>query len=76
MRERRRAFIRKYQIRMGVVACLVCPSVFTYLEPDPTPDATLRSWCFRFLVGVVAFIQLSYYFLGRAWDKHYGIKPR
>jgi len=70
--ERRQAFIRKYQMRFGVIACVLWPTLYTFLQPEPTPQQTLVSFGFRFIVVVIAYIPLSYFFLGRAWDKHYG----
>ena len=56
---------------MGVIACTVWPALFTYFNPGPTPEQTLTDFCYRFLECVVLYVPLSYYFLGRTWDKHH-----
>lgn len=55
---------------MGVVACIVWPALFTYFNPGPTPEQTLTALCYRFLEFLIPYVPLSYYFLGRAWDRH------
>ena len=56
---------------MGIIACIVWPALFTYFNPGSTPEQTLRAFCYRFLEFLIPYIPLSYYFLGRAWDKQH-----